>query len=286
MINSYFVPVTSRNEEADDPKGNAPPEEKKERRRIYLEFYEKKLGIGDVHVYIVAPDRSAVASMGVVQAADPAKLTPFLEEVVAKLHLKPAPPAIKPHPTSRPPSGLASDSLVVHLVSRALIGGSWHEFPSENWIVLSAAEWNQLLPPPDGAKEPWTLPAPVARKLAEWVYPQNEEKTGVNRSRIELADFRLTPTAKEGTLVRAKIAGKIRLWHSFYPGGQNERNAQDIAASELTGYLDFDTTSRRIQRLRVVTTKGDYHGNTPFATSLVSMSRETLEALYAPTNSR
>jgi len=272
------VPVTSRNEEADGA-GSAPPAEKKERHRIYSEFFEKKLGIGDVHVYIVAPDKSAVASLAVVPAQDPAQLIPFLQGVVAKLHVQGGAPAIKPHPTSRPPANTPSDSLVLHLVSRALAGGSWHEFPSENWIVLSAPEWNQLMPAGIvKVKQQWTAPKPVATKLAEWVYPQNEEKTGANRSRVEEADLRLTAVAVQGTLVRARIDGKIRLWHSFYPGGENAQNATDFAVSEVTGYMDFDMAQHRIQRLRIVTNKGAYR-DTPFAASLISMSKETLEAL-------
>jgi len=283
LLNQYFVPVTSRNEEADDAKGTAPPEEKKERNRIYLEFYSKKLGIGDVHVYIVAADRSAVASMPVVKAEDPAQLIPFLEGIAAKLNLKPGPPAIKPHPTSRPPAGLPPDAMVVHLVSRALSAGSWHEFPSENWIVLSGSEANQLVPAGTvAAKQTWTIPKPVAVKLAEWVYPQNEERTGINRSRVEQADFRVTAVTVQGTMVRARIQGKIRLWHSFYPSAQNEQNSQDFAISDLTGYMDFDSAQRRVQRLRIVTSKGEYHENTPFAASLVSMSKETLDALAVP----
>jgi hypothetical protein len=272
--------VTSRNEETEDAHGSAPPEEKKERNRIYLEFYGKKLGIGDVHVYIVAPDKSAVASLPVVKAAEPAQLLPFLEEMIARLHLKPGPPAIKPHPTSRPPASVPPDSLIIHLVSRALNGGSWHEFPSENWIILSAAEAGQLMPPGHvTSKQTWNIPQPVAVKLAEWVYPQNEEKTGVNRSRVDQAEFRMTAATVEGSLVRARIDGKIRLWHSFYPGAQNEQNAQDFAISDLTGYMDFDSVQHRIQRLRIVTKKGEYHETVPFGASLVSMSKETLDAL-------
>lgn len=213
--------------------------------------------------------------MSIDPAQDPAKMIPFLEGIVAKLNVQPGPPAIAPHPTSRPPAALPPDSLVVHMVSRALVGGSWHNFPSENWIVLSAPEWRQLLP--TGAVAPhqsWTIPQPVAVKLAEWVYPQTEEKTGKNRSRVDQADFHLTAVTVQGTLVRARIEGKLRVWHSFYPGG----NSPDFAVSDLTGYLDFDTAQPRIQRLRLVTDKAQYV-NTPFAASLVSMSKETLEAL-------
>ena len=62
--------------------------------------------------------------------------------------------------------------------------------------------------------------------------------------------------------------------HSFYPGGKSE----DIAVSILSGYMDFNVAEHRIQRLRLVTDKASY-GASPFLTSLVSMSRETLDAL-------
>jgi hypothetical protein len=242
--------------------------------RIYLEFHSKKLGIGDVHVYALAPDKSAIASLSINLAQDPAKMIPFLQSVVDKLHVAPGPTAIKPHPTSVPPA-VPADALAIHLVSRALAGGSWHEFPSENWIVLSGAEWAQLLPAGTvAANSSWTVPQPVAVKLGEWVYPQNEEKTSKNRSRVDQADFRLTVVSVQGNLARARIDGKIKLLHSFYPGGK----AEDFAVSELSGYMDFNFADRRIQRLRIVTNKANYN-DTPFAASLVSMSNETLAAL-------
>jgi hypothetical protein len=114
----------------------------------------------------------------------------------------------------------------------------------------------------------------VALKLAEWVYPQNEEKTQANRSRVDVAAFRMTVLALEGGLARARIDGKVRLKHTFYPGGQSE----DFADSELLGFVDFDVAQRTVQRLRMATTKATY-GGTDFRASLVSMSRETLDAL-------
>jgi hypothetical protein len=92
---------------------------------------------------------------------------------------------------------------------------------------------------------------------------------------VDQADFKLTVVAVEGNLARARIDGKIRLMHTFYPGS----TAQDFAVSELTGYMDFDFARRRIQRLRIVTNKGDYN-TTEFAASLVSMSKQTLDALF------
>jgi hypothetical protein len=267
------VPVTSSNEEAEEG-GTGPPAEKAERKRIYLDFYGKKLPLGDVHVYIVGPDGAGINGLDINSANDSAKMIAFLTQVVAKLHTEPGPPAVKPHPQSIAPAS-AADSMTLHLVSRSLAGGSWHEFPSENWIVLSRSEWGQLLPA--GAATPnvsWDVPRPVALKLAEWVYPQNEEKTQVNRSRVEVAVFRLTVTTLQGGQARARIDGKVRLKHGFYPGGQSE----DYADSELLGFMDFDVAQRSVQRLRLVTTKATY-GGTDFRASVVSMSRETLDAL-------
>ena len=274
LLNQYFVPVTSQNELVAEDNSPGPPAEKAERKRIYLYFYGYKLGIGDVHVYIVAPNGNGIKSLDISNATNTDHMVAFLNSIVQEQHLTPGPPAVKPHPTSVAPEAPA-DSFVMHLVSRSMQGGSWHEFPAENWIVLSKSETAQLLPagtPARGAT--WQVPKPVAVKLVEWFYPQNEEKTGANRSRVDLADLRMTVTTLENGLARARIAGKVVLQHSFYPNGKSE----DLAASELEGYIDFRVADRTIQRLRLVTDKAAYNG-TPFRTSLVSMSRETLDAL-------
>jgi hypothetical protein len=267
------VPVTSSNEEADDG-GTGPAAEKGERKRIYLDFYRKKLPLGDVNVYIVGPDGASINGLDINSANDSQKMTAFLTQVTEQLHTEPGPPAFKPRPQSIPPASAAA-SMALHLVSRSLAGGSWHEFPAENWIVLNRAEWGQLLPA--GAVAPdtsWEVPGPVAVKLAQWLYPQNEEKTQANRSRVDVAAFRLRVVGREGNLARARSDGKVRLKHGFYPGGQSE----DYADSELLGFVDFDVAQRSIQRLRMVTTKATY-GGTDFRASVVSMSRETLDAL-------
>jgi hypothetical protein len=66
----------------------------------------------------------------------------------------------------------------------------------------------------------------------------------------------------------------VRLKHTFYPGG----NAEDYADSELLGFVDFDMSKRTVQRLRLATNKAIYAG-VEFRASLISMSRETLDAL-------
>jgi hypothetical protein len=270
VLNKYYVPVTSSNEEAGDL-GKGSPAEKTERRRIYDEFLNKKLGVGDVHVYILAPDGHAIASLDIGSAEDADKEYELLRQVVARLHTEPGQPAIPPRPQSFPPAA-AADAMILHLVSRHLpIGGSWTEYPAENWIVLAKSDWIQLLPPGGiAAKASWDVPLPVAVKLVEWIYPQAEEVELQNRSRVDLASLHLTVTTLSGGGGRARIDGRVRLRHSFYPGKPSE----DYANSKLLGYMDFDVTQGLIQRLRMVTTEATYT-TSEFATSIVSISRET-----------
>jgi hypothetical protein len=262
LLNRYFVPVTSANELRDD-----------ERVRIYHAFHAKGLGIGDVHVYVVGPDGNPIGGLDIGSAMDSAKEIAFLNSVIVQLGTEGGSPIFPPHPQSAPPV-VESGAPAIHLVSRRPEHGAWAEFPSENWIVLAKPEWDQLLPP-EGiqAKGSWQIPAPIATKLAEWIYPQTEETKRTNRSRVDIADFRLTMVTMNSSLARARIDGKTRIRHSFYPGKPSE----DFASSELLGFVDFNMEARRVQRLRMFARKADYNG-APFSCSLASVSRETIEA--------
>jgi hypothetical protein len=274
LLNKYYVPVTSANEDM-EPGGRAPQAERDERRRIYGDFLERKMGAGEVHVYVIGPDRRSLGGLDVGSAMDIDKEVAFLSALATQEHVQAGPPPFRPQPRSIPPHA-DSSSLAIHLTARKIEGGrTWNEFPSENWIMLTRQDWSQVLPPSGASLQTtWTMPPAVAMKLGEWVYPQTEETHRVNRSKVELADFRLTIVTLQGSLCRARIEGKVRLVHSFYPG----HPAEDYASADLIGFADFDLGRGEVQRLRIVTQKAQYQG-TQFACSLVSVSRETLEAL-------
>lgn len=256
------MPVTSSNQLPDG-----------ERVRIYHDFAAKKLGIGDVHVYVVGPDGTSIAGLDISPAMDTDKEIEFLSGIVARLHTEPGPPVFPPHPQSAPPN-VAADAPVIHLVSRRPGHGTWNDFPSENWITLSKPEWDQILPPPGAQpKTTWQIPAPIAAKIAQWIYPQIEDPRRANRSRVDVADFRLTVVAVSGSLVRARINAQVTILPAFH----REKPLETAATSELIGFADFDLGARRVQRFRMVTRKGDFQG-IPFSCSLASVSKETIEA--------
>jgi hypothetical protein len=272
LLNKYYVPVTTSNVDTGD-RGTGLPAERTERFRIYGEFLTKKLGVGDVHVYILAADATAIVGMDIGPAMDSRREIEVLSEVVARLHTEPGPPAVTPHRQSLPPPTDA-DSMIFHLVSRHLpVGGGWNEYPAENWIVLKHSEWAQLLPTGDiRSRMSWDIPLPVAVKLAEWVYPQTEEVLRENRSRVEIASLHFTLTALQQGVGRARIDGRVRLQHSPYPG----RPSEVYADAKLLGYMDFDLAHPVIQRMRLVTTEATY-ATSGFGTSIVSVSRESLD---------
>ena len=206
MLNQYFVPVTSSNEDV-NPGGGASQADRDERSRIYHDFFDRKLGVGDVHVYVVGPDGVSIGGLDIGSALDTEKEIAFLSGVAKHLHLNAGPPPFAPHPQSALPR-VEPRAPAIHLVARKLtVGGAWNEFPSENWILLSREEWDQILPSTGaGVNASWTIPHSAAAKLAEWIYPQTEDTRKTNRSSVDVADFRLTMVALVGSLGRARIA--------------------------------------------------------------------------------
>ena len=272
-LNRYFVPVTSSNFETGDT-GQAPAAEKAERQRIVIDFQSRKLGIGDVHVYILRPDRTSLRGLDIGAALTPGMLARFLDDVRKELNTRAGSPAFPPHPASTAPSAPA-DAMVLHLVARSAMDGSWHEFPSENWIVLTQAEWRSLLPPERvvTTSTTWTVPRAVSDKLLAWFYPQTEEISEIPRSRIDESTLRLTVTTLENGVARARIEGSLKLLHSFYPHKPHD----DFVDAKLVGFMDFLPREGRIQRLRLITGKATYVEQ-PFHVALRSVSRETLDA--------
>ena len=86
LVNSYFVPVYTSNE---DFRGNgpAPAEERKELQRIVGEALKAKLSAGTVHVYLLGPDGHPIDSQHVATATKIDKLTEMLERTVSRLKL-------------------------------------------------------------------------------------------------------------------------------------------------------------------------------------------------------
>ena len=174
-------------------------------------------------------------------------------------------PVVAPAPQSAPPRAPA-DAMVLHLVSRADQRGSWGEFPGENWIVLTKAEWSKLLPA--GAVKPgqaWALDRDVSARVLTYFYPQTENNAAPT-SRIEKLALRAKVLSVEKGTVRARVDGTLRMNHVFYP---NRKNPEPVDAT-VVGVLTF-TPGKGPPSLQLVTAKAA-HGKRAFKVAVRTLA--------------
>src|SRR4051812_3638172 len=215
LLNAFFVPIFAVNEDYAE-NGPAPKEEKAEYGRIYREALDAKLSAGTVHAYVVDTAGHPIASLHVADAAQPDRLVTMLERVVRERKVAKGPTLVPPHRLSTPPT-CAPDSLVLHLTARGH-GNSWDGFPSENWITLGPKESEGLLPVDDPeAGRAWDVREDVATAILTHFYPQTENND-VSTHRFERRRLHGTIESVTDGIAHARIEGKVRMTHPFYPG--------------------------------------------------------------------
>jgi hypothetical protein len=255
LLNGAFVPVFAVNEDYGDA-GPAPEEEKAEYRRIYREALDAKLSAGTVHAYVVDTAGHPIDSLHVADAARADRLVAMLERVIRGRKVARGPTLVAPKTLSAPPP-IRPGSLLLHLTARGH-GSSWDGFPSEDWIVLDPEESEGLLPA-DGpeAGRAWDVREGVATAILTHFYPQTENND-VSTHRFERRRLRGTIESVKDGMAHARIEGEVRMTHPFYPG----REDGNIVAAKVIGYLDFEPSSRRVRRLRLVSHRATYGAGT------------------------
>jgi hypothetical protein len=264
LLNSSFVPAYVSNEDYEGPGATVPRDEARALQRIYHAALREKRPAGSVCVYIQAPDGLGISSLIVSDACEPGRLLRLLNDAVARVKPTPGPPLAKPRPQSVAQSRNA-DGMLLHLVSRYDSRGSWAEFPAENWLQLAHADRAKWLPPSVPTQgQTWAVPRDAASLVLTYFFPQTEvcnfarlvEEGGPYHHRI--LDLELTARALSvnGDTVRARLDGRVRIKHRFYPG----RDDQNEADARVVGYLEFDAEKATVKTLRLATSQGRYAG--------------------------
>ena len=240
LLNRRFVPVYCNSED----RANA------EHQRIYREALAKKLEAGSEHLYFLGPDGHVIDSMHVCNTKT-ADLLARLE----KLAGPEGEPLAPPSPQSQPSS---TDGLVLHVTARYLEKdgsvdlkkGNYHEFPAEEWLVLSRDEAAGLVPPGPG---PIDIAPPLAAKILSRFYPLTANFSDASAGAILEHSFsaRLAATGKETVWVR--LEGRVKIRHPFF-ADKDER----IAEAEFKGYLAVDRATKQARSLRLATERGTY----------------------------
>jgi hypothetical protein len=255
LLNHFFVPVFVSMEDYEES-GSAPAAEKAELWRIYHTAHAAKMSVGSVHVYVLSPNGEPIATRHVAKAAEKGEVQSLLEQTIRDLKTPRGEPLLKPAPQSVPPEH-GPDNLVLHLVARyAHQGGSWNEFPGENWLVLHRDAWEKLLPSVGRKADvglSWEIDPAVSASILTHVYPQTENNNP-RKNRLDRQILKGTIVSLGKDFVRGRLDGQLHMKHSFYPG----RDTEQIVDATLVGYIDFEPDSRRIRAVRLATDPARY----------------------------
>jgi hypothetical protein len=238
------------------------------------------LSVGSVHAYVLDSTGKPLDSLHVAQAG-PGRLMAMLEKQIAALHVPQGKPVVKPSPQSVAPRANA-DALVLHVVARYLVArdqpearkeidddfvplkavlgtersGQWSAVPSEDWIVLSKAQWRKLLPDrPVAVGGSWEPDKETAAQVLTRFYPTTENND-LSSNRIEEQALRATVLSVEGGVVRARLEGRLKMKHAFYPRREDPNRVE----TALVGCIEFEQDKSHIRALRLVTDAATYGG--------------------------
>lgn len=251
LLNAYFVPVYSRNEDVRGKNARVDPQEFAEHQRYFKEFQDAGMGGGAVWIYIMSPEAKVMPGIGKHRALSKAEpVIEMLKETIEHLGTKPGPPVVKPRMQAAPPNA-EQGSLMLHVTARGFNQGSWRQFPGENWIALKRDEWTKLLPPgPVQAGSTWEVDPNVARKILTTFYPPTEDPTThQDRNRFESHYLRGKVLSVEGNTVRARLDSKLRMRRSFYPNGKDDR----LIEATSVGFIEFTPDKSFIQAMEMAT---------------------------------
>jgi RNA polymerase sigma factor (sigma-70 family) len=244
MINSRFVPAYV-NSESKNP----------DHDRIYREALKAKISAGSERIYFLAPDGKVVDSLHSCHVTNAS-----LIEALEKYGREPGPTLVPPSAQSLPPAG----ERALHLTARYLDKEgnpfwpvktySYHAFPAEEWVPLTAADEAALVP--DSKAQPgatWYVDMAVAGRLLSRLYPLTGNFGSSDRNRIEDAALSAKVLAGRRDTAWIRLDGRVRLSHSFF----SEKDERPVEAAVM-GYLEYDRKEKRVRVFRLVTDQGMY----------------------------
>ena len=242
-LNGLSVPVYLSNDTLEGA-------EKITLQKIHQEGLAKKLSVGTVHCFLLAPDGALIDTIHVAHAS-PQKILEIVEKGAKDLGIRSGKTLVPPAPLNLPP--LPKNGLRLHVVARYLerkpdgslgivtgAGGNWSALPGEDWPLFDAMATRALLA---GDRS-------VAEKLVTHFYPPTENND-LSKNLIEALEWKVKKLP-DGVV---QLSGNLTLKHPFYSRDDSRR----VSASFM-GYV-------RGRRFELVTTQARYE-NLPFAVAV------------------
>ena len=245
-LNSLSVPVYLAND-------MLAGEEKAALQAIHREGFAKKLSVGTVHCFLLAPDGALLDTIHVAQAT-PQRIMAMLDQEAKEQAVRPGKPLIPPVPLALPPT--PKNGLRLHVVARYLekkpdgslglisgAGGNWSALPGEDWPLFDAAAARALLAGERAATE----------RLLTHFYPPTENND-LSKNVFEALEWK-AEAQPAGTI---RLSGSLTLKHSFYSRDDDRR-----VSADFVGYA-------KGAQFTLVTTRATYN-NQPFAVAVQSV---------------
>ncbi|WP_394794947.1 hypothetical protein [Armatimonas sp.] len=245
-LNSLSVPVYLAND-------MLAGEEKAALQAIHREGFAKKLSVGTVHCFLLAPDGALLDTIHVAQAT-PQRIMAMIEREATAQKIHSGKPLVLPLAPPLPPT--PKNGLRLHVVARYLekkpdgslglisgAGGNWSALPGEDWPLFDAAAARALLA---GERS-------VAERLLTHFYPPTENND-LSKNVFEALEWK-AEAQPAGTI---RLSGSLTLKHSFYSRDDDRR-----VSADFVGYA-------KGAQLTLVTTRASYN-NQPFAVAVQSV---------------
>jgi hypothetical protein len=252
-LNAGFVPAYLSNADFEEFGGGA-LEVRRLRDRIWSDARKAGLPSGMDGIYVLEPESGSVLTACDLGKASPRAVLALLE---ACRRTPPGPTLIPPSPQSAPPAS-PPEALTLHLTARYLdshgrletVRPDFHEFPGENWLVLSSEEWRRLLPPEGESRR---VDAAFALRLLTLFHPPDMSITNDPDGRNQFEEASLRATRYSKSYVR--LEGLLRMRRSFT---QVERSDPRPVTAEVKGFIEIEPDRSRIRSLRIISEGGRY----------------------------
>ena len=245
-LNSLSVPVYLSNDLLSG-------QEKAALLAIHREGFAKKLSVGTVHCFLLAPDGKLLDTIHVAQAT-PQRILAMLEQGAKEQSVRPGKPLVPPAPLALPPA--PKNGLRLHVVARYLdkkpdgslglitgAGGNWSALPGEDWPLFDATATRALLM---GERA-------TAERLVGYFYPPTENND-LSKNVLEALEWNAEPQPS-GAI---RLSGSLTLKHPFYSRDDDRR-----VRADFVGYAQG-------AQFVLVTTRATYN-HQPFAVAVQSV---------------
>jgi RNA polymerase sigma-70 factor (ECF subfamily) len=264
-LNEAFVPVYLSNVDFEEF-GSAAPEEKKLRDRIWSNARKLGLPSGMDGLYLLDPDSGSLLDSRDLGKASPQAVLSLLDA-----HRKTPPgKALFPSSCQSVPPASSAGALTLHLTARYLDRqghvekdrGDFHEFPAEDWLLLSPEECRSLIPPEGESRR---VDAAAVLKLLTLFHPPDMSvgSDPDGRNQFDEASLRITRISKS----YVRLEGRLRMRRSFT---QLEKTEPRPVTAAVRGFIELEADRSRIRSLRIIS-EGATFGPQNFGVAIRSL---------------